>query len=267
MLFQKTPIRYIYAKINLRSGKGHEIILLKTTACMNFFDNSIIKFVNGFSRTSNLFDFIIAHIVANDLLKGAPFALALVFFWFQKSPKIKSNRGIIVMGLMASLVSIVVARSMALLLPFRVRPFLNPDLHFVRPFGMNTEGLETWSSFPSDHAVLFFSLSTCIFLISRKSGIIACLYAFFVVCFPRIYQGLHYPTDVLFGAVLGIGIMMILAKEKIRKPVVQKVFYFSSRYTGLFYVLLSLWLFQIATIFEKARDILHDLVALLEKIR
>jgi undecaprenyl-diphosphatase len=155
---------------------------------------------------------------------------------------------------------------MALLLPFRARPFLNPDLHFVKPFGMTPEGLETWSSFPSDHAVLFFSLATCIFLISRKSGMIAYLYAFFVVCFPRIYFGLHYPTDILVGAVIGVLITLILSTEKISRPIVQRVFYFSLKYTGLFYVLFTLVLFQIATIFEKTRDIMHSLVDLFQKI-
>ncbi|HEY9342144.1 MAG TPA: phosphatase PAP2 family protein [Hanamia sp.] len=229
---------------------------------MNFFDSSIIEFVNGFSRNSNLFDYLIAHIIENDWVKGTPFVLALIFFWFQRSPKIKVNRGFIIIGLLSTFVSIVVARSMALLLPFRARPFLNPDLHFVKPFGMTPEGLETWSSFPSDHAVLFFSLATCIFLISRKSGMIAYLYAFFVVCFPRIYFGLHYPTDILVGAVIGVLITGILSTEKISRPIVQKVFYFSLKYAGLFYVLFTLLLFQIATIFEKTRDIMHSLADL-----
>ena len=229
---------------------------------MNFFDSSIIEFVNGFSRNSNLFDYLIAHIIENDWVKGTPFVLALIFFWFQRSPKIKVNRGFIIIGLLTTFVSIVVARSMALLLPFRARPFLNPDLHFVKPFGMTPEGLETWSSFPSDHAVLFFSLATCIFLISRKSGMIAYLYAFFVVCFPRIYFGLHYPTDILVGAVIGVLITGILSTEKISRPIVQKVFYFSLKYAGLFYVLFTLLLFQIATIFEKTRDIMHSLADL-----
>jgi undecaprenyl-diphosphatase len=229
---------------------------------MNFFDSSIIEFVNGFSRNSNLFDYLIAHIIENDWVKGTPFVLVLIFFWFQRSPKIKVRQGFIIIGLLSTFVSIVVARSMALLLPFRARPFLNPDLHFVKPFGMTSEGLETWSSFPSDHAVLFFSLATCIFLISRKSGIIAYLYAFFVVCFPRIYFGLHYPTDILVGAVIGVLITLMLSTEKISRPIVQKVFYFSLKYSGLFYVFFTLVLFQIATIFEKTRDIMHSLADL-----
>lgn len=233
---------------------------------MNSFDSSIIEFVNGFSRNSNSFDYIIAHIIENNWVKGTPFVLALIFFWFQKSPKIKANRGFIIICLLSTFVSIVVARSMAILLPYRARPFINPDLHFVRPFGMTPEGLETWSSFPSDHAVLFFSLATCIFLISRKSGIIAYLYAFFVVCFPRIYFGLHYPTDILIGAVIGVMITGILSTEKISRPVVQKVFNFSSKYTGLLYVLFTLMLFQIATIFEKTREIMHSLADLIQKI-
>ncbi|MEO6704945.1 MAG: phosphatase PAP2 family protein [Ginsengibacter sp.] len=233
---------------------------------MNLFDNSIMEFVNRFSQDSHLFDYIIAHIIENNFVKGTPFVLALIFFWFQKSPKITSNRGLIVIGIFSSLVSIVVARSMAILLPYRARPFLNTDLHFVRPFGMTSEGLETWSSFPSDHAVLFFSLATCIFLLSRKAGLIAYLYAFFIICFPRIYFGLHFPTDILVGAAIGIMIPLIFSTKKISRPIVQKVFNFSSKYTGMFYVLFSLLLFQIATIFDKTREIMHFLFDLLQKM-
>ena len=233
---------------------------------MNYFDSWIIELLNSFSRHSTLFDRLMAHVIDNHYIKGAPFVLVLVFFWFHKSPKILTNQKLILMGLLSSFVSIVIARLLALTLPFRVRPFLNPDLHFLEPYGMTTQGLETWSSFPSDHAVLFFSMATCIFLISRAVGIIAFLYAFFVVCFPRMYFGLHYPTDIIVGGLLGTAITLGLSKKKIMEPLSNKAFYFIQKFPGIFYVLFGLWLFEIATIFEKARDIMHDIFDLFKRI-
>ena len=233
---------------------------------MNFFDSWIIEFVNGFSRHSILFDKIVTHVVDNNYLKGTPFVLALVFFWFHKSSKIITNQSLILMGLLASFVSIVIARLLALTLPFRVRPFANPNIQFLEPYGMTIDGFETWSSFPSDHAVLFFSLATCIFLISRPAGILAILYAFFIVCFPRIYLGFHYPTDIIVGGLLGTAITLGLSKKKIREPLSNKAFYFIQKFPGIFYVLFGLWLFEIATIFEKARDIMHDIFDLFKRM-
>jgi hypothetical protein len=60
--------------------------------------------------------------------------------------------------------------------------------------------LSGWSSFPSDHACLFFALATGLCLISPVIGGLALLHASLIVSLPRIYLGLHYPTDVLAGA-------------------------------------------------------------------
>jgi undecaprenyl-diphosphatase len=231
---------------------------------MNIFDSWILESLNEYAQVSKPFDLLVAHIIENAMFKGTPFVLVLVYYWFQKSTKIKSRREFITIGLFSSFVSLVIARLLALSLPFRARPFLNPDLHFVRPFGMTDLGLETWSSFPSDHAVLFFSLATTIFLLSRKAGIVAYLYAFFVVCFPRMYFGLHYPTDILVGAVLGVVLTLAFTNKRIMNPLVKMVSYISSRYSGMFYILFSFWLFQIATIFLEARHIMHRIFELLE---
>ena len=43
-------------------------------------------------------------------------------------------------------------------MPFRTRPMYAAGLDFVVQFGMTTSMLADCSSFPSDHAVLFFPL-------------------------------------------------------------------------------------------------------------
>ena len=58
-------------------------------------------------------------------------------------------------------------------------------------------------SFPSGHTSASFAAATAIYAINKKWGIAAYLFAA-VMGFSRLYLGVHFPTDVLFGAVVGM---------------------------------------------------------------
>ncbi|MES5936136.1 undecaprenyl-diphosphatase [Mammaliicoccus lentus] len=59
------------------------------------------------------------------------------------------------------------------------------------------------NSFPSDHAIEFFSI--CItFLLFKKNLRCVWLAIAILVSFSRIWVGVHYPADILVGAILGI---------------------------------------------------------------
>lgn len=60
-------------------------------------------------------------------------------------------------------------------------------------------------SFPSGHTLASFEAATVLLLRERKFGIPALILAV-LVAFSRIYLYVHYPTDVLFALVLGVGI-------------------------------------------------------------
>lgn len=58
-------------------------------------------------------------------------------------------------------------------------------------------------SFPSGHTSSSFAAVTILFATKQKSRIVAAVYAL-LISFSRVYVFVHFPTDVLFGAVLGI---------------------------------------------------------------
>ncbi len=78
----------------------------------------------------------------------------------------------------------------------------------VRPYEV-VDGLEllvrkaTDWSFPSGHTGSSFAAAVMMFLVlPKRYGIPALVYAFLMGC-SRLYVGIHYPTDVLAGAVTG----------------------------------------------------------------
>lgn len=77
----------------------------------------------------------------------------------------------------------------------RPRPFALWQVYQLVP--------ESGYSFPSGHAIFFFALGAALYLYNKKWGV-----WFFAVSFlmgiARIIAGVHYPSDILGGMVLGV---------------------------------------------------------------
>jgi undecaprenyl-diphosphatase len=65
-------------------------------------------------------------------------------------------------------------------------------------------------SFPSGHALFFFTLATVIFLqMSARWGIVAYILAI-LIGIARVFAGVHYPLDIVGGAVIGLLVPLIV---------------------------------------------------------
>lgn len=71
-------------------------------------------------------------------------------------------------------------------------------------------------AFPSGHTLVAFETATSIFLYNRKWGKV-CFVIAATVGFSRLYLYMHYPTDILAGAIIGIFLSYMTYK------VIQKV--------------------------------------------
>ena len=84
-----------------------------------------------------------------------------------------------------------------------------------RPFISNSVNLlinhSPSASFPSGHATFFFALSTLIYLYNKKTGILF-LIASFLISISRVFCGIHWPFDILAGALVGILSALIIKK-------------------------------------------------------
>lgn len=66
-------------------------------------------------------------------------------------------------------------------------------------------------SFPSGHSMNGMTASVALLCNDKRFGIPAVILAV-IIAFSRLYNFVHFPTDVLFGAVLGIVIALIVDK-------------------------------------------------------
>jgi len=90
----------------------------------------------------------------------------------------------------------------------RPRPFIENNIHLLLEHSAS-------SSFPSGHAAFFFALSTVVYFYNKKAGYLFFL-ASFLISISRVFCGIHWPSDILAGAAIGIfsGWLIILFSQR-----------------------------------------------------
>lgn len=140
-------------------------------------------------------------------------------------------------------------------LPMRSRPIHNPDINFVMPYEFVENVLGDSNSFRSDHAILFFALSTAIWSKDRILGVFSFTWSLLVICLPRVYLGFHYPSDILAGSLLGVGIMLVFLKVRLPAAVYTFLNWMRDRHVGWLYAGVLFLSVQIATLFRSLRHL------------
>jgi undecaprenyl-diphosphatase len=84
-------------------------------------------------------------------------------------------------------------------------------------------------SFPSDHATGAFAIAVSLLLRSRMVGWIALAFAV-VLAFARVAVGVHYPTDVLGGALIGTAAALLVWQPPFRSRLDRLADAFGSQY-------------------------------------
>jgi len=233
---------------------------------MNVFDLSILRFFSTLSHRSETLDALIVWAVSNSFIKGGILMALFWWAWAGRDDERFDKREYLLLGFGLSIFAVVVARVVALSLPFRTRPLHTPDLGLQLPYTMDRSALETWSSFPSDHAVVFSCLTATLWMASRPLGNAAALYVLVVVFLPRMYTGLHYPTDILAGAALGCAVFSLTKIESLRATLARPALCWMEKQPGPFYGLLFLATFELAELFRTLRMLAQPVTHLIKPL-
>ena len=159
-------------------------------------DLRLFRAINNLARRTPLLDSIM-RLLVNEYFVTTIMPILLMFLWFQGETA--QERGRNQEGVLQALLSLALASGLLKLCNwnyFRVRPFIaleGVNLLFYEP---------TDSSLPGNAATIGFSLATAVWLWNRRMGmtlyIVGALFGF-----SRIYCGVHYPSDIIAGFVLG----------------------------------------------------------------
>ena len=132
--------------------------------------------------------------------------LLLVFLIIFFSRKIKIIFLAIISGILSRFIIVDLIRSFY----YRPRPFIERSVNLLIEYPDK-------ASFPSGHASFFFAVATFVFLENKKIGSLFLIGAF-LISISRVISGIHWPTDIIFGALIGIlsGILVDKIFRKIK---------------------------------------------------
>jgi undecaprenyl-diphosphatase len=219
----------------------------------NRFDTVLVLAMNSFAGRSTVFDASVRFLGGeNYLVKGAVFVSMFLWYWYQRgdSTQVRRIREHVLCSFGAAIVAIFIARALALSLPYRVRPRFEDSLHFRIPGGPDGTGLIDWSAFPSDNGAMFVALAVGLAFVSRRAGVVAFLYFLLAVAFPRMYLGLHYPTDMLAGMLIGAATGFAFNTDGIRKRLAAPAMWWENIAPSSFYIAFFVLCLELATMFD-----------------
>lgn len=155
------------------------------------FDDFFIKLINSRMKNKYLDKFMYRVTDLGGALFITFFCISLIIFGSTQNKKVGIE------ALMAIILTQIIVHSLKKLLS-RERPY--KIIEQLNTFGIDLSDY----SFPSGHTTASFSLATTLALNMPRFSILVYILAS-IIAISRIYLGVHYPTDVTAGLILGIG--------------------------------------------------------------
>jgi undecaprenyl-diphosphatase len=179
-------------------------------------DFQLFQLVNSLAGRNDVLDGL-ARLLVNDYFLTTTMSLILVIFWFEGGDRDRREQN--QRGVLRAIIALFVANiilKLCNLVYFRPRPFVGHEVNllFYRP---------TDSSFPSNPATVGFSLAIAVWLTNRRLGALLLVLAT-LFGLSRIYCGVHYPLDMVAGALLGaLSAYLVVKRGEFFDPVLSLI--------------------------------------------
>ena len=118
----------------------------------------------------------------------------------------KKNRIMVLSAVISVFLSRLVITEIIKIIVQRARPYMVLETA-KKIITENTD----FKSMPSGHAAIFFALAMAIYFFNKKLGIFLFASAI-LISLARIFCGVHWPSDILVGAIIGIASGIIVDK-------------------------------------------------------
>lgn len=218
-----------------------------------------LMFAETFNRMagqSALLDLLLDFLQDSYLVKGLFAACILVMLLSARTQDRTARRNQVYTTLLLVFAAIFLGRILQMVLPFSPRPLHTEGLDLALAAGLSPDVLKQDSSFPSDHALMFFTLAASVLFYHRAAGAILMAHALIIISLPRIVLGFHWFSDILGGAVIGVVLAGVLHRPVARWLAGTRLSVWHATHPAAFQALLFAILCETATMYRGSRHIL-----------
>ena len=166
-----------------------------------------------------------------------PVAIALLYVIFKNN---KLKEALLIIGMLALVITLADQIASGICKPYfeRFRPTRDPELMYLVDVVNGYRGGRY--GFTSSHAANTFAVFVFLSLMIRSWSLAGTLFIWAALnAYSRMYLGVHYPGDILFGTLTGIivGILVYTLYNYIKKHYLNQPRYISNRYTTSGYLI------------------------------
>lgn len=138
-------------------------------------------------------------------------AASAVVLWLLARPGGSPTLKLATAGAAASAVVAIIANVVLGKIWYQDRPFVDHPSQTVLVSHHSAD-----NAFPSDHASVAFAIAFAVLLVTWRVGIWFMLFAL-AIGFGRIFEGVHYPSDILASFLVGLGSALVVV-VLLRRP-------------------------------------------------